>query len=161
MVWTKGLEPLTPCFVGRYSIRLSYVHMVVEAAGFEPTNGGVRDRCHSLSSLFLPERLCWLLQLDKPTSVAWENTAVDRWLRRAKKFWMYRKIWIGELCLKRTVFGRNVRIIPNPKSATMFKAKIFDIKKTLPFSKLKNRCGTWTFSDFGGFDYGKECSHIG
>ena len=36
MAWTEGLEPPTPCFVGRYSIRLSYVHIVVEPAGIEP-----------------------------------------------------------------------------------------------------------------------------
>ena len=36
MAWTEGLEPPTPCFVDRYSIRLSYVHMVVEPAGIEP-----------------------------------------------------------------------------------------------------------------------------
>ena len=44
MARTKGLEPLTPSFVGRYSFLLSYVHILAGAVGFEPTNGGARDR---------------------------------------------------------------------------------------------------------------------
>ena len=38
MAWTEGLEPPTNCFVGSYSILLSYVHMMVEPAGVEPVH---------------------------------------------------------------------------------------------------------------------------
>ena len=42
----------------------------------------------------------------------------------------------------------------------MFKSQIFDTKKVEPFLKLKIRCGTRTFGDLAGSNYGKECSHI-
>ena len=36
MVWMERFELPTNCFVGRYSFRLSYVHILVEPAGIEP-----------------------------------------------------------------------------------------------------------------------------
>lgn len=62
--------------------------------------------------------------------------------------------------LKRTIFGRNVRIISNLNSTALFKSGNFDTKKVAPFLKSKNRCGTRTLGGFVGFNCGKECSHI-
>ena len=36
MVWMERFELPTNCFVGSYSILLSYIHIVVESAGLEP-----------------------------------------------------------------------------------------------------------------------------
>ena len=36
LVWMERFELPTNCFVGSYSILLSYIHIVVEPAGIEP-----------------------------------------------------------------------------------------------------------------------------
>ena len=36
MVWMERFELPTNCFVGSYSVLLSYIHIVVEPAGIEP-----------------------------------------------------------------------------------------------------------------------------
>ena len=36
MVWMERFELPTNCFVGSYSVLLSYIHIVVESAGLEP-----------------------------------------------------------------------------------------------------------------------------